>query len=456
MIEFGADAALAVGIAWFLICGLLVNVACVVNGRWVKRCAAPGHAPAGGRVPRRFLFIVPTIGESSVLAALDALERLDAPDACEIEIVVVGSARSPGAPSDADAAVEAFTGGRRRTRHRVRALTDPSPTGTKPDRLNFVLNTMRPSVDGFDYVVMVDSDTEVPSDLVPLMMHAAAGDSADEWPVLLQPMLRSIAGDGAGISERAEAMMHTRWRLGYECTLLRLAHRAGSRTRRRWAPLTYGVGCCLAVRADQAVSFPSPAEDLRLGYKLSGHGLAVAPVRAVVLTRTKQTPRGIAERHSMWFRYSYEALRRDPGCVRDGGLRENALVTLERLRLLAWVPGPLLFGCALALQALATAPAEAALRASLLLALSVLVYLTVGLSLWLGGDRRRDGTGVADSAACLVRWTWSAVLPMWLLGRERAVRLRIAATAGAAAFLIGLAAAVAGRRALRRNLAPKR
>lgn len=413
-VEAVANAALGGAVAWFVVYGLLVNVACVINGRWLMS-AAPCVSPTDRARPRNFLFVVPTIGEASLESTLVSLSALHAPRDCRIEIIVVGTACQAASLISRLTPFYAGHG----IKHPIRLLIDPDDSGGKPERLNFVTRSLHSTLDDFDYVVMVDSDTEVAAGLVNGLRDAASGVSRCEWPVALQPILVSGPGHRGKRAARAEAAMHTRWRLGYELTLLRLGHCAGRRVRRRWTPLSYAVGCCLAVRTDRArLGFPSPAEDLTLGYELAREDLAVAPVLSVAVTSTKATARDIAERHLAWFRFSRETLARSGPWRHRSGRRGRTLNAIERTRILGWVPGPLIYFATVALQLAAGPDVDALARTGLLLALAVGTYLSAGLSVMLAGPmyvRGWESRRVETVACCGARWVWSCAVPALLL-----------------------------------------
>ena len=295
-------------------------------------------------------------------------------------------------------------------RWQMESATDPRSAGGKPARLDYVVQSLGQRGARFDYIVMVDADTLVPPDLVIRLMETAGAETRRDWPAALQPLLVSLPGDGGGLFARAEAAMHTRWRLGYELTLLRIAGRDGQRRKRPWTPLSYAVGCCLAVRIDYArQGFHIPAEDLGLGYALARGDLALVPVPVVVETTTKATVRDIAARHVAWFRFSRVALG-EPGASGPARMRSNLLVFAERLRLLAWVPGTALFVVGLGCQFAARPLPEAAYTAGILFGFAGATYVTAGLGLlWAGPTFTRgwDNQRFSTVAACMARWTWS-------------------------------------------------
>jgi GT2 family glycosyltransferase len=394
-----------------------VSIACWFNGRWLRPDAFRPK-PRGRATPRGFLFIVPTLGERTLENTLDALDALETPRECHVEVIVVGPPAQGGGPGPSHAAVQAL-----RTRNGggspLSAMTDSGPKGGKPERLNFVIRSLgKKKLADFDYVVMVDSDTQVPSDLVARMVETAASDSPAGWPEALQPLVVSAPGDTSNPRARAEAAMHTRWRAGYEFSLLRLGHRPGERQRRHWVPFSYAVGCCLAVRVERAWDeFPTPCEDLTLGYNLSREGLAVAPVPTIATTHDKGKVRDIAERHLTWYEFSRDALRPDrPSAVRRC-LRARGLLAIERGRLWSWVPGSLMFVVVLGL-AVWDEPARAVSYASVAVGSAAVAFLLGGIAVALSGPHLRPGwsdSRPSTIAWCMVRWSWTSFLPLVML-----------------------------------------
>lgn len=413
-------------LGWFAL-GLLIDVACPINVRWLRRRRAANAVEPGAAVPSRYLVVIPTVGEATLRATLDAVAAVEVPAALAMDVVVVG-------PPEYERG--AMPG--------ISRLPPPPHDRSKPAQLEHALRSRRaPGREEYDYVVMVDSDTIVPPDMLVQMTAAAAAPTPDDWPRALQPLVVSAPGGRSGAT-RADAALHTRWRLGYELSLLRIAHGRGHR-RRRWAPYTYAVGCCLAVRWDRACEgFGRPAEDLSLGYELSAAGHAMAPVPTIAVTVTKGHVLGTARRNLTWWLAGRRALRDQHVSDR----RSRILRALERVRLYAWVPGPLIFSAAVGAQWL---QAEGAVdpRLALLLAAPVVTYVVAGVALLLSGPEMRPGwrqpslrTATTTIAWGLLRWTWACALPFGgLLRRSSLVR---ASAASVAQQLQWLGAALAG------------
>jgi hypothetical protein len=395
-----ATALFALVASWFAL-GLAIDAACPVNARWLARRRRLSGPSAPCR-PSRFLVIVPTIGERSLSRTLDNLAALEVPAETTVEVAIVGPAN---------------TARLRRGWHHFAPL---DTTTGKPERLNHALAQL---VDRggfrFDYVVIVDSDTVVASDLLVRMADAAASHEPSEWPLALQPLVVSEPRDQR-LATRVDAAMHTRWRLGFELSLLRLADRGGT-ARRPWAPASYAVGCCLAVRADRAArGFPGPCEDLSLGYQLSFEGLATAPVPSVAVTTTKTSWYETAERNLAWWDGSRRALRDH----RPASGPALLFWALERARLLAWVPGPSIFAVGVALQLIA-AQGSASMRVGAMMALALGSYAGAGLGMVLSGSRVRcrwTNATLSIVALTTLSWVWAWVPSMILVSRS--LRLR--------------------------------
>ncbi|WP_027004824.1 glycosyltransferase [Conexibacter woesei] len=381
--------------AWTLL-GLIVSAAAVVNARWLRR---PSHL-AGGAGPRRFLAIIATTGEPTLSAAVEALLAARVPAGCRLRICVVGA----DVPTP-------------RSR-RVTAIRTPAAINTKPARFNLAMAQTGLATGTADYIIMVDSDTQVEAGMLEAVVAAAGPDRA-VWPDVLQPLVVSAAPPGSAWPVRADALLHTRWRLGFELTLLRLGYRRGSVERRRWAPLSYAVGCCVAIRADVAAAgFEEPSEDITLGYDLSRAGRAIAPVRSVATTDTKPGVGETARRNRVWWSGSITALRR-PAAAEGRAVR--VLRGLELARLAAWVPGPALFGAALGLP-FAAVPSDTALAFALALVLTAGAgYVIAGVAVLAAGPRftsERWRTAPRVLAWCVARWWWTCAVPCGVILRD--------------------------------------
>lgn len=415
-------------VVWFVLGGLVVNAACVANTRWLKRAEVALSGDGQPDVPSAFLFVVPTTGEPLLERSLEALQAVDVPAGVRIETIVVGAGGL--GQGVAERRVDAYRRGRP-LRHPLRGVSTGRPEGDKSDNLNYVVDVLSDSLSEFDYFVIVDSDTRVPPNLVERMRaavaEAAGAGAADRWPVLLQPVVAAIPADPGSATNRAEAVMQTRWRLGYEHALLRVARSGAAARRRSWMPLSYAVGACLGVRTERAGKrFTAPAEDLQLGYELSSEVQAIAPVRAVAVTTTKATLGEIARRHAAWYAGSHIALGRKALPRRWRDVRLVSLVAIERLRLLAWVPGPLLVVLSAALQVATNPAGAAAANVGIIAGLAVVTYSTaVPIVQSCTGSAAPRTRRLSTCAACLVRWAWSSSLPALFLAAEALERLAL-------------------------------
>lgn len=378
--------------AWFLV-AFAIDAAAAINARWLDGATAFVARPNG---PRRFLILVATNGEATLPAAVAAALEIRLPPATTMRLCVVGN----GIPRLPPAAV---------------VIDASAATVTKPARLN--LGRAASAVHGpFDYIVMLDADTIVGPDLIEALIDAA-GEDRSGWPLALQPMVLSVAPRHRASALHADAIMHTRWRLGWETTLLRLARKPGTAQRRTWVPLNYAVGACLAVRGGHGL-FEGPSEDLNIGYDLSRRGFATVQARTVVITETKETVRQTALRNLVWWEGCHAALARR----RRDSHRTFLLRRLEQLRLCAWVPGPGLIVLALAAQAALVSPRTAANWMLAVGALALTSYLTgVGTMRLAARNFWPSAAAFVPTAAwCTVRWIWTCVLPMALLAQRMA------------------------------------
>jgi hypothetical protein len=387
----------ATAATWYLIFGVGVNVACVLNGRRLRRRHVElGETEALGAV----LAIMPTIGEQTLEESLGSL--LCASHHSSVHVVVV-SHNSKDRIAHRVATVAA-----RHPKVNVRHHVSEGTNAAKPFLLNDVLAHANRDEGAVDLVVMVDCDTVVEPDLFEILL--AARPTVLAGPGLLQPLVLSRPMQDAGPLGWVEAVMHSRWRLGYEVTLQELGARLAARSRR--FPLTYAVGCCVAIDGRYAYThgFPLGTEDLDLGYMATWEGHPITPAPTTTLTRSKQGPVQNARRNAAWYDHSIEALARL--WSNGGGHSRRLLVAFERLRLLAWVPGPPILAGSAVFQYAMASETKARRRLGWLVVLMATTYLSALPALVLArvppaalpaGTRRRTLVTIM----CPIRPLWS-------------------------------------------------
>ena len=319
-----------------------------------------------------------------------------------------------------------------------------SPDGTKADQLNFAIDSLRGSRDAFDYVLVTDADTRMDSRLLCVMNSMLAEREARglPFPVAMQPVVLTSAPTGhfrgfGNLVATADAVIQSRWRLGFELMRMRLASAAAAHRGLLWRiiePIVYCVGACFAVKAVYIFEhrFPTPMEDTALGYRLSFAGLEIAPVPSVATTAGEVGVGRIVRQQAHWFlstgTLSKEWVDYVRGPTRHSmRVRATWLFVKDQARRLGWLPGPFITIGLLGLFAI-TNREKARRGLTIWVALSILGYMTCFpvVSLINSAIKGRimsppGSSAVLGTLTCHLGWVWRSLLPaVFLVSRRMA------------------------------------
>jgi cellulose synthase/poly-beta-1,6-N-acetylglucosamine synthase-like glycosyltransferase len=157
------DISLVVTTSWFIVFGILLNIAVRRNARWIEDHSTRNRPSSGHR---RYLVIVPTVGEPTLGQTLDAVYRMERSIMTKLRLVVV-------APTQRGSAVESVGANLNEETVESTLWLAPDDQSSKAGMLNYVLDRLETDVGNYDYVIMVDSDTLPAEDLlVQLDSHA--------------------------------------------------------------------------------------------------------------------------------------------------------------------------------------------------------------------------------------------------------------------------------------------
>jgi hypothetical protein len=404
-----ADLAWGVCIAWSAVISPAVGLAAYLNARWLRQ-RAPRGAKSEMTESAAFLLVIPTLGESELEETVASVARLVSSDELTVSVLVVAAAHDV-LKTELKRRIDRLTSVT--TGFTPKLVSCPGPRTDKRALLAYAWS-IRPRTHSDAWLVVIDCDTVVGPDLLVQLRRAAYHRRGTARA--LQPLVLSRPPAASGALAWAEAVMHSRWRLGYELTLLRLAD-SGGETRRAWAPLSYAVGCCLALDHDSACELGARrgTDDLDIGYGLSVQGRVIAAVPSIAVTRTKGGPALDAERHAAWFSYSARALQR---LLReDQSRRVWILLRLEQLRLIAWTPAAFVVATMGGLQTLGHR--HALRRVALVLLLNALANLS-SVPTMVSADLPASilppaGERLRASLCCIFRPVWSNAIPGLLL-----------------------------------------
>ena len=438
--------------AWQVTNGLLLSVLAVRNWRWFCQRRRTLLATRAERA-LSVAVLLPAYQEAGTIeACLWALHALDRRGVRDLVVYVIGTAREGGdrhAPGHTYGAVEAV-------RHapgfgvEVRYVHDPSEAGGKAEQLNYALDTHRAELEPFDYLLVLDADVTVSPDLLTIAGAELALRNAQRLPdpIVLQPLVVTTlpASASSGLTGgllAADAMMQTRWRLGFELTRLRTAGWAagGGALRRVVEPVVYCVGACLFVQTRYILhhGFPTPVEDTALGYRLTFARQPMAPLPALACNPNEAQVGDIIRQSGAWFLSGQSIFRELAGYLarpgpRSPGDRARAvwMVARDQGRMLSWLPAPCIITALIALHLRRSHP-----RDWRPVRLWVLLFLLDATSCeraiaWMrarpcgvalaGFDGARVGTTLVG---CHLRWAIRSALPaLSLVGQWARCRLR--------------------------------
>jgi len=212
--------------------------------------------------------------------------------------------------------------------------------GGKAVHLNFALGElcasgrMQPST----YIGVYDFDSRPePGSLSEVAMATASLPDA-----ILQPVLPVLGADAAAAGGVTDAAIHVLRSLGTEVFVWWLWNRA-NRVRLLWRGLfdAYFVGSGLFIRADlleAAGGFPSPVDDVPLGFAAAAKAWRVVPTRRACLTQCYPDLRAAIRSRTLVFHAYCDFLastRREPRRLLTGTCREAFLWSSSPLVLVA-------------------------------------------------------------------------------------------------------------------------
>lgn len=439
--------------AWQVTNGLLLSLLAARNWRWLCQRRRTLLATGAERDLSVAVLLAAYQEAGTIETCLWAINQLDRRDVSNLAVYVIGTAREEGdrhAPGHTFAAVAAV-------RHapgfsvEVRYVHDPSPVGGKAEQLNYALAMHHAELESCDYLLVLDADVVVSPDLLTIAARELALRRAQHMPepIVLQPLVVTTppapgSGGLTGGLLAADAMMQTRWRLGFELTRMRAAGwaAAGEGTLRRIVePVVYCVGACLFVQTRYALrhGFPTPVEDTALGYRLTFARQPMAPIPALAFNPNEARVGDIIRQSGSWF-LSGQSIYRELAAYLAGPdartpedrARAIWMVARDQGRMLSWLPAPCIITALIALHLRRSHP-----RDWRPVRLWVLLFLLDATSCeraiaWMrarpcgvalaGFDGARVGTTLVG---CHLRWAIRSALPaLSLVGQWARCRLR--------------------------------
>jgi hypothetical protein len=212
----------------------------------------------------------------------------------------------------------------------------------KAVHLNFALECLaaqRRLAHPHTYIGIYDFDSRPEAGSLEEVRAAACGVP----DAIVQPVLPVLCAEVAGPGAVADASLHVLRGLGAEGLVWWLWHCA-PRLLVLWRILfdAYFVGAGLFVRADRlyaAGGFPSPVDDVPLGFMAAERGWRVTPVRHACLTQCYPDLSAAVRSRTLVFRAYCEfiaGIRRKPGRLATGTFREAVV----------WFSSPVILGTA--------------------------------------------------------------------------------------------------------------
>ena len=346
---------------WRINNGIVVNVLTIANWHWLCQRRRTLLEQSEDRALSVAVFLAAYQEAGTIEKCLWGLNSLDRHSVDHFVIYVIGTAREEGDPhspghtfASVDTVINAPDFG-----VDVQYVLYPWKVGGKAEQLNYALELHHTSLEQFDYVLVVDADVVVSSDLLTIAGKELALRAAEhlEEPVVLQPLVLTTVPESSNGGYKsgllvADAIMTSIWRLGFELTRMRTAHwvaEGEGLVRRIIDPAVYCVGACMLVDMRYLLQngFPTPVEDTALGFRLTFLRLPIVPIPSLAFNPNETGVGDIIKQSGSWF-LSILSIHPELVMYLTGAgsssfgdrVRAIWLYTKDQGRVLDWLPGP--------------------------------------------------------------------------------------------------------------------